>query len=365
MKRIIISILVLSLLAFLITGCNKNGVDEKQSNIDTVIITDMADRKVEIPAKISKVATIGTTARMITYAGCADKIAGLSELEKTAPSGMPYAFVNKEHFSGLPAIASGGANSITYEEVLATLDLDIIFINYSDINTVNTLQEKLGVPVVILDYIGIFSESVYTALKLTGEIMGTEKHCTELIEAMKSWQADLDNRTKDITDANKPSVYAGAVSYRGGHGIEGTYAKYPPFVAINAKNVVDETGEDGPLILEKEKILTWNPDIIFLTPRNMNLVNSDYKINPSFYNNLKAVKENKLYSQINYNFYGTNVELAIVDTYYAGSIIYPDAFSDIDFYKKADEIFTKMLGQTYIEIIQDSGNNFGKISIGD
>ena len=72
------------------------------------------------------------------------------------------------------------------------------------------------------------------------------------------------------------------------HGIEGTYAQFPPFVAINAKNVVDETGKDGSLIIDKEKILTWNPDIIFLDPNNMQLVRDDYKDNPDFYYSQKG-----------------------------------------------------------------------------
>jgi iron complex transport system substrate-binding protein len=181
---------------------------------------------------------------------------------------------------------------------------------------------------------------------------------------MEEWQRDLNDRTKDIADSDKPTVYAGAVSFRGGHGVEGTYAKYPPFDAINAKNVVDETGEDGALILEKEKLLVWNPDIIFLTPGNMNLVNEDYRTNPNYYSSLKAVKDGNVYTQINYNYFGTNIELSIADAYYAGTIIYPNAFSDIVFEAKADEIFTEMLGHPYIQVLKDSGNGFGRITVG-
>ncbi|WP_052292901.1 ABC transporter substrate-binding protein [Desulfofarcimen acetoxidans] len=277
---------------------------------------------------------------------------------------MPYAYVNHARFSKLTPVASGGASSKTYEEALATLHPDIIFTNSSDMETVNTLQQKLKIPVVVLSYTGIFSDSVYSALTLIGDIMGTQERCAELITAMKGWQNDLNNRTKDIADMDKPTVYAGAVSFSGGHGIEGTYAKYPPFVAINAKNVADETGKDGSMLIEKEKLTVWNPDIIFLTPGNMQLVNDDYKTNPSFYSNLKAVKDGNVYSQINYNYYGCNIELSIADAYYAGIIIYPDVFSDVDFEAKADEIFKKMLGQPYMQILKDSGNGFGKIAIG-
>ena len=373
LKKITALLLSSALMLTLFAGCSSgnsaspaasSASPSASADASKHTITDMAGRKVEIPATVNKVATIGATARMLTYAGCADKIVGLTDLEKKCDAGMPYCYVNADKFKNLTSVASGGASSETYEETLASLKPDLIFTGFSDINEVETMQKKLGIPVVSLSYKGIFSDSVYEALALVGDIMGTQKRCTELTAAMKGWQKDLDDRTKDIADADKPAVYAGAVSFSGGHGIEGTYGKYPPFVAINAKNVVDETGKDGSLLIDKEKLVAWNPDIIFLTPKNMNLVNDDYKTNPNYYDNLKAVKNGKVYSQINYNYYGTNIELAIADAYYAGTIIYPDKFSDLDFEKKADEVFKEMLGQPYMQVLKDNGNDFGTVVIG-
>jgi len=361
------------MLMFTVAGCT-SGTDESSPSPSTAdgdgkagtrTITDMLGREVEIPETIENVVAIGATARMLTYAGCADKIVGITDLEKECSPGMPYAYINSDSFSKLTGVAPGGVSGEIYDEALATLAPDIIFTSFIEIDQVNTMQAKLNIPVVALSYQGIFSDSVYDALTLVGDIMGAQDRCTELIAAMKGWQKDLNDRTKDIADADKPSVYAGAVSFRGGHGIEGTYANYPPFTAINAKNVVDEAGKDGALLIEKEKLVVWDPDIIFLTPGNMSLVNEDYKTNPSYYTNLKAVKNGNVYSQIDYNYYGTNIELSIADAYYAGAIVYPKAFSDIDFEKKADEIFKEMLGKPYMQVLKDNGNGFGKITIGE
>lgn len=361
------------MMLFAIAGCSSEtdtpsdspSESDEAGEMGTRTITDMAGREVEIPSTINTVATLGASARMLTYAGCADKIVGLTELEIGCNPGMPYAYINSDSFANLTAIAPGGPSSEIYDEALVTLAPDVIFTGFSEIDEVNTMQEKLNIPVISLAYQGIFSDSVYEALTLIGDVMGTQDRCTELVAAMKEWQEDLNNRTKDIADADKPSVYAGAVSFAGGHGIEGTYANYPPFTAINAKNVADETGEDGSVLIEKEKLISWDPDIIFLTPGNMNLVNEDYNTNPNYYSSLKAVNEGNVYSQINYNYYGCNIELSIADAYYAGSIIYPEEFSDIDFEKKADEIFTEMLGQPYLQVLKDNGNGFGKITIGE
>ena len=45
------------------------------------------------------------------------------------------------------------------------------------------------------------------------------------------------------------------------------------------------------------------------------------------------------------------MEIAIADAYYAGKIIYPKRFEDIDPEKKSDEIFTVLLGEPYSKFI--------------
>lgn len=373
MKNISALVLAMALLLALFAGCSSgsdvsstapSAAASASAEAATRTITDMLGRTVEIPSVIKTVAVAGSSARILTYAGCADKLVGVTDMDKKADVGMPYTIVNKEKFADLTAVGAGGAKDTQYDEALVTLNPDVIFANYLDAEAATELQGKTNIPVIGLIYDGIFSDSVYEALELVGEAMGTQERCAAVIDGMKAYQKDLNDRTKEIADEGKPTVYAGAVSFKGGHGIEGTYGQYPPFVAINAKNVVDETGEKSALIIDKEKIVVWNPDIIFLTPGNMNLVNEDYATNPNFYDNLSAVKSGNVYSQVSYNYNGTNIEVAIVDAYYAGTVIYPEAFADVDFEKKADEIFTLMLGQTYLQQLKDSGNKFGKITIG-
>lgn len=371
MKKISALLLTMTLVLALFAGCSSgssassavpSAEPSASAEPTTRTITDMLGREVEIPTNVETAAMVGSN-RIFVYAGCLDKMVGTADIELEASPSMPYSYINAEKLATLTPIVSGGASSVTYDEEIVTLHPDILFFS-GDIDKANAMQEKTNIPVVALSYTGIFTDSVYAALALIGDIMGTQDRCTEVITAMKGWQEDLNNRTKDIADADKPTVYAGAVSFGGGHGIEGTYANYPPFVAINAKNVVDETGEKSSVEIDKEKLVAWDPDIIFLTPDNMDLVNADYKTNPSYYDNLSAVKSGNVYTQIGYNYWGCNMELAIIDAYYAGTVIYPDAFSEVDFEKKADEIFTLMLGQPYMQVLKDNNNSFGKVTIG-
>ncbi|NLK00597.1 MAG: iron ABC transporter substrate-binding protein [Clostridia bacterium] len=353
------------LLVVIIVGCSHESSDTTaQGEAYMRVIIDSLGREVEIPARVESIAAAGSAARLITYAGCADKLVGVTDMDKENIVEMPYTVVNSQDFSRLPTVGSGGSKDICYHEELVQLKPDLVFSNMS-LDTINDLQAKTGIPVVALDYSGIFDESVYDSLRLVGDIMGTKEHCTKVIESMRGWQEDLHNRTKDIPEEEKPTVYTGAVSFRGGRGFEGTHANYPPFTAINAKNVVDETGGDGAFMIDHEKVLVWDPEIIFLNPSNMNLVNEDYKKNPGFYDSLRAVKDGRVYTQLPYNYNNTNIEIAIADAYYAGKVIFPDQFRDIDPKEKADEIFQRMLGQPFYENLERADLTFGVIKIGE
>lgn len=328
-------------------------------------VTDLYGRKVQVPGEVKTIASIGGAARLLTYAGCADKVVGVTDMDKKDASAMPYSVVNAEHFKSLVSVGSGGSNDTCYTEALVTLKPDVIIGMTGDKDTLEDVQNKTGIPTVGIDAESMFDETFYSSLELIGRIAGTEDHCKKVVDYIKECQKDLDDRTKDIPDDEKPSVYSGAVSFRGAHGVEGTYGDYPPFTAVHAKNVVDETGKSGAMLIDLEKIAVWDPDIIFLNPTNMDLVHQEYGKNKAFYDGLKAVKNGDLYAQISYNYNWTNMEIAIADAYYAGKIIYPDQFSDIDPVKKADEIFTMMLGQPFYEKLQADGVGFGKISMGE
>jgi len=339
-------------------------LEDSSAAAEPYTIVDILGRDVEIPAKVNAIAAINSAARFITYAGAADKLVGVTDLDKKGEPGMPYAYVNKEKFANLASTGSGGNGDTTYIEELVTLNPDLIFAFTSDATALDDISHKTGIPIVGLYATDMFAQDFLDSLTLIGSIMGTEEQANKVITAIQGWQKDLYDRTKDIPDGEKPTVYMGGMGFRGPHGFEGTCGQYPPFVAINAKNVVDETGESGAMLIDLEKITVWDPEIIFVNPSNMYLINEDYAKNAAFYDNLTAVKEGKIYSQVAYNYNSTNMEIAIADAYYAGCIIYPEAFADLDFKAKAEEIFTTMLGMKYLPVLDEFGIGFGKHKIG-
>lgn len=371
MKRKISLLLMLTLLlSMFIFGCTNSSSKEdplSKESTKTRIVTDAVGRKVEIPETVTSVIPLANALRMMCYAQAVELVAGVELGEKEQTIAKAYNWVNYEEFKDLPSVGEGGSGGYTpYEEEIIEVNPDVIICGYSQ-EDAESLQEKTGIPVVVINGGTLFGEDYYESLKIIGEVCKKEERCEKVIEFIKGIEKDLNSRTLAISDENKPKVYTGAVSFKGGHGIEGTYTNFPLFTALNVKDIFGDTeAVSEGVTIEKEKILMEDPEIIFLDPNNISIVNKDYEANEDFYNSLTAVKNDKLYTMLGYNYYYTNVEIALADCYYAAAIIYPDEFKDIDPVEKANEIFSFLLeSDTYYQELKDAGFGFGKITLGE
>ncbi|OAT81332.1 hypothetical protein A6M21_00545 [Desulfotomaculum copahuensis] len=348
-----------------LAGCGQKDAAKTAQPMSKV--TDLAGREVNVPIPAKRIVAIGPGAlRLVCYDQAADKVVGVESAEKQWPAAArPYILAYPE-LKNLPAIGQGGPDYAPDAEKLVSVKPDVIFVTYLvDKSRAEELQAKTGIPVVVLSYgkLATFDDDVYRSLQLIGQITGNQKRAGEVVDYLKKCQQDLNKRTKDIPDSQKPAVYAGALGMKGTHGIESTQAKYPPFVAINARNVVDETGRAGSVMIDKEKLLSWNPDIIFIDEGGLSLVQNDYQKNPQFYQSLRAFKEGRIYAQIPYNFYTTNIDTALADTYYAGKIIFPAQFKDIDPVQKANDIYRFLLGKPLYQQVAKGYGGFEKLDL--
>jgi iron complex transport system substrate-binding protein len=109
-------------------------------------------------------------------------------------------------------------------------------------------------------------------------------------------------------------------------------------------------------MIDKEQLLEWDPDIIFIDESGYGMVVEDYRSNPGFYDSLQALKEGKFYGYLPFNYYTTNIDTAIADSYFMGKTVFPEAFEDIDPVEKADEIYEFLLGTPmYEQMARDFG----------
>ncbi len=334
-----------------------------------ITVTDMMGREITLPAPATHVVAIGPGAlRLYVYAGNLDYVVGVEQMETGDVSGKPYMIANPD-LASLPVIGQGGPNNAPDPEKILTVAPDVIFSTYAtDAAAADELQAQTGIPVIVINYGGfgvtsIFGENIQKSLMVIGQTIGDTSKAESSFAFIQQAREDLEGRTKDIGDADKPSVYIGGLGSRGTHGIESTQGAYALLDVIHANNVVDETGESGSVMIDKEKLLEWNPDFIFVDQGGFATVLEDYKKTPDFYNALSAVKNGQLYSQLPYNYYSTNIDTAIADAYFLGKVIYPEAFADIDPAAKADEIYTALLGVAIYEQMKENFGGFGELSL--
>lgn len=156
-------------------------------------------------------------------------------------------------------------------------------------------------------------EKAYDTICILGELYGKEQRAEELTGYLKEIQEDLTKRTENIPEEEKPSVYVAGISFQGSHGFEGTEAYYGPLELIGANNLANTTGQTGAFDMDPEQVLAWDPDVIFIDFNGLELIQEDYAANPDYYQWLTAVKEGRVYSQISFRSYASNLETALAD----------------------------------------------------
>lgn len=220
-KRFNVVVAIFLILVISLTACSNKTQNQPQTSnqprtqVQSVVVTDLADRQVKVKLPVNKVVGIGPGAlRLITYVDGLYRVAGVENIDKKLAAGRTYNMIFQDKLQQLPIIGQGGPDSTPDAEKLVAVKPDVIFVTYLlDKTKADDLQAKTGIPVVVLSYgkIGTFEKDIYESLEVIGKIMGKEDRAQKLVEYIKNIQKDLDDRTKDIPDDKKPTVYIGAL----------------------------------------------------------------------------------------------------------------------------------------------------------
>lgn len=365
-------IILLVLFVVVPVGCGENTeepdeiIDEPEAEADPedgpLVIVDMAGNNVEIPENIEKVSTLcGCAHRFLVYLDAAEMISGVRESEKREPLRSPWNMAIKDIVFDIPIISGEDA------ETIIAVNPDIMVATQTadgfDFFEHELLAEKVGIPLVILRPYVSFSahkDNVIESLRILGTVLDREARAEELIAGIEDVIADLDSRTASIAEDQKPSVYVGGKAWAGSHGIVSTSSMYTAFDFINANNVAAELGEENAFI-DKEALLLWDPDYIFLESTGLEQGIEDLSA-PEF-SGLKAVQNGNIYRIHPKIWTNTNHETVLVNAYFVGSIIYPEQFADIDFEEKADEIYKLFLGVSVLDDMVEVHGPYERLSI--
>lgn len=271
--------------------------DATQETAETREITDMAGRKVTVPAaeNIESVFSAGPVAAIFLYMVAPDKLLGwnyeLNDVEKS---------IILDKYQDLPNFGMGDA--VNYEAVIAanpTIAINSGKINDTMVSDCDALSESLGIPVVAVD--NELNNSA-EAFRFMGELLGVEDHAEELAQYAEQVFTDI-NALSDIPEEKKVSVYFG----NGEDSLETAPrgSQHAQILdAINAVNVADlELGDGSRVQISAEQLLAWDPDVIVVngepkSDKSGNSAAEDILSNPD-YASLKAVQDQKVYGTPN------------------------------------------------------------------
>ena len=344
--------------------------EEPSTEAATRIVRDVWGREVEIPVNVERIITLGSGApRIAAYLDVMDMLVGAEEYDMQEDTVVlrDYHPVHHALFLTLPVVGAGGGsgNNNGFPEEIIMVAPDVILAGF-DLEAADELQSQTGIPVVSVRHTtGLAPESFYDAMRVFAEVVGAEERCEMVLSYIDSLKADLHDRTVGIPNSEKLSAYAGAVTWNGRRGFSGTYSEFGIFDAINALNIAYTDDIDGFFEADLESIIVWDPDVIFLDPGNMDLVNDEYATNPDFFNSLRAVQEGRVYTLPAFNFSGTNMTYALINAYFAGITLFPEQFADVEIAEKAAEILTTLLKMDTFEIMAQGGLYYGTITIGE
>ncbi len=327
------------LILFFLSSCNNMNHPERG---DSFVVTDMLEREVVIPQNVEKIVGLRAGAlRLLVYMDAVPLIAGIEEPEKTDNKPYTKAYPELKNLPSIGPYMGGDA------EMILNAKPDVIFISYTTKDDANSLQKRTGIPVVAIECsdLGTQSETLFASLRLIGKVINKEERADSLVKYINNSISELNNRTKNIENRLKPSVYVGGLSYSGSYGINSTHSNYAPFLFTNSYNVaanIDKrlSSHVKGTFVDIEQLLVWNPDYLFIDESGYAMVLEDFRTKTVLKNTLNAIENNNLFYLLPYNNYATNYEFVLLNSWFIGNVLYSQNFKDIIIKDKAEELLS-------------------------
>ncbi len=307
-------------------------------------LIDMANRTVTISMPVERVVPAGLKDdfRTLIQLGAADKIVGINNYVKEYAYEKPATYWAPERdaapeLAGLPDV---GGYTNPNMEIIASLKPDVVF-EYAPIPDVaDAIQDKIGVPVVCVQSL----QFDFDMLRIMGLITGTEERAEELISYADEKIEEITTITSEIPESDRPRVY-GISGTQGVALVTKTWGRYDPINIAGGINVAEEfVTSSGSVMVSKEQILDWNPDIILIhgisPPHAISI--EDVLSDPDL-QTVNAVK-NRNVQYAKYGAIGLDPATCLAECYYFAKLFHPDLFDDLDEEEIGDEILEEFYG---------------------
>jgi iron complex transport system substrate-binding protein len=316
---------------------------EKKDTLFTVTITDMAGRKVTIPKTIDNVYSSSPMGEVMMYTLAPSKIAGKTWNLDDAENNLLIDEYRKKPILG----GWFGKNTTGNPEVIIKAHPDIVlsmgYLNKTDISSAERIEEKLGIPVIMLDAHLVMLDSTYRFL---GKILGLTERADTLAVYCRSTINLANSIVSKIPESEKMRVYYA----EGLVGLEtdpegSMHTEVLKMVGgINVAKM-PISGSYGRGTVSFEQILVWNPQIILVCLDHGYPQGTEHFTNilsNQSWQTIDAVKKSNVYCipSLPFNWFDRPPSVnRLIGIRWLGNLLYPTYFKfDIkketrDFYK--------------------------------
>lgn len=239
---------------------------------------------------------------------------------------------------------SVGEASDLHLETLYKLKPDVIITWGYYPELLNFLEQK-GFKVIAINPEGL--SDLYGTIRLFGKIFGKEKRAEEVINEMEKMFQFIRERVRDLPLGKRRKVlYLGGTPTR----VYGKIGVISDVIQIIGARNVAEGLPVRYADVSVERIIQWNPDVIFIWghakyDESWIYGNSQWQI-------LKAVKRREVYKLPKWSSWSPKLApLALL----MATKTYPELFKDINFESKVDEFYRRVFGVSFKEVKRYEG----------
>lgn len=340
----------ITILLMLSIGFSAVAIDAQK-----VEITDAIGRTVEVSKNVDSIVSLNPdVTRILVALGAGDKIVGV---EKTA-IGCPVLNKVFPQIGALPDVGSIAGGTLSLEKI-ATLNPDVVFISSLYPETVNKIQQDLGIPCICTRGSARKIDDFLNDIHVIGITIGKETEANELVGVIQNEMNHINETVSTVpADQRKRVLYIGPpftkdmlrVIYNRHLCV---YTAGGINVAFTSENV---SGAVGPWrTVSLEQIIEWDPDIIFIHGLSL-LSPEDVTSNPDW-GKLKAVKDGQVYKVFAVST-GYDPCMLVLATMQMAKIMYPEKF-DFDFQKWAEGICQDIYGEPGLELTEYMESKYG------
>lgn len=354
------AVLVLLTLTSLIWAAQAPGPVPTESQPRTV--TDMRGRSVEVPDDIEGIIALNAgSLRLLSYFDSLDKVIAVEDSghgrEKSIHSFFYLATYRIAHprLQELPSIG----DSRSHEQLIAA-DPGIIFSTSVDIAELDLLQDILDIPVFALDADVELNDPqrFFEQIHLLGSVLQEPERAQQLVSGISELLDDLQGRAGKVEEPRR--AYAGGMMFYGPADLLRTSGDYIPFDLTGTVNVMpsNPAGNLQPYMTSIESLIAAGPEYVFVDAANSDLARRGFEEHRDvLFEHVDAFRNNNIHTTLVYKYYGTNWENQLINIYYAGSVMYPELYSDIDIQRQAEEIWELFfqVPMQYSDVMQHQG----------